>query len=277
MAKYNTSNIKLTRYLTIDNRYILCNYKFVGTDGDGLYDYHPDGVLYYDLLFNGFKISTKEHLYSWGCKFLSMNSGISEEEFEKVLMDVSMSNMGLCIRTFSAHTIKDMADKIYAKMLLGKLFIPLNKFNKRKVIFNPNVKMPLKDKLSIVGKLCGNGRKITDEALYEFIEGCDTDFIVTNKVIAEEFKTTEQTVSRSMNGELRDYIKDHNETAKQTALYKKASSLIADIIEQRIDPIISLREMQEFLNTRNVSVIRQAMDEQLKNGKIKLRGKGEKR
>ena len=259
----------LTKYL-IDRKLILCNYDYSSFNGDE-YHYYEDGVFFYDLYFNYLKISKKEQLFAWGCKLLNINRGLSEEEFTEIMVDVSDAKMEFCVRSFSAETVLDLSDKVYSLMVNNKLHVPHSKYNTRHLIFNPSKFISKEDKRSIIGSKCGKKRKLTDGMIYEYIETVDSDVEITNNDIAKFYETTPQTVSRNMTGEIKDYMKEHNQTARATELYNKAIKALSGVSE------ISLRQLQEILNTRNVPVLKQAIKSRIEEGEVTIRTKGKNR
>lgn len=259
---------KLLKYLT-DKRLILCNYDFGSFGAGEMYHLHEDAVEYFDLYYGNLKVSTQQQLYAWSCKLLWLNSWLEEGEFVQIVTDVSHAEMGLCVRSFSEHTANVVANRVYYLKYQNKLY--LNIKGTRKLIFNPALPIPKEEKSKIIAELFGFKKIASSERITATIEMLYENKIpITNKSIADSVGVTEHTVSRNMDGETRDLIKQYNKTMKDEELLNKAMEILGHMDK------VSVRELQEILNTRNVPVLKQAIELSLANG-VQTRKKGQAR
>ena len=79
---------------------------------------------------------------------------------------------------------------------------PYNKI--RKIIFKDNCKLTLNEKLSIVGKMIGKTKKVTESDIYDaMLYTNDLSQKITIKSLAEHFGCTIRTIHRNMSNELK--------------------------------------------------------------------------
>jgi predicted HTH transcriptional regulator len=79
---------------------------------------------------------------------------------------------------------------------------PYNKT--RKIIFKDNCKLTLTEKLSIVGKMIGKTKRVTESDIYDaMLYTHDLNQKITIKKLAEYFDCTSRTIHRNMSNELK--------------------------------------------------------------------------
>lgn len=153
----------------------------------------------YELFRSKAKIPTykalKWHLYViW-----YLNPNMDQNEFETIVRHVCAKQNGFVIFNVSEQLLQSMMYDVSLKDLEKP---PNNKI--RKIIFNDNCKLTLKEKLFIVGQIIGKTKKITESDIYEaMLYTHDLNTKITIKKLAEYFDCTTRTIYRNMSNELK--------------------------------------------------------------------------
>ena len=139
-----------------------------------------------------------------------LNPDIEWEYFLEAALWVSDRSNGKIIRTYGEARVNEAVSKIWGNP--RKPYV--NQY--RRVVFNPSRRFEKEEKLRIVGKLCGGMRKrTTQQDLYDVIEEyMAEDAHIAIKDLAESMGVTRQTISNHLTVDLKDIIKDHNESLK---------------------------------------------------------------
>jgi DNA-binding transcriptional ArsR family regulator len=182
-------------------------FRFAGQD----YLFFPDKKTeFYSLNYYKRKIqSFQEFLYTMEVLYF-LNPQIEWEYFLEAAFWVSDRSNGRIIRTYGEARVTEAVSKIWG--VNRKPYV--NQY--RRVVFNPSRRFPKNEKLRIVGRLCGGMRKrTTQQDLYDVIEEyMAEDAHIAIKDLAESMGVTRQTISNHLSADLKDIIKDHNETLK---------------------------------------------------------------
>lgn len=182
-------------------------FQFKGKD----YLFFPDKKKeFYSLNYYKRKIQSFQELLYTMEVLLYLNPDIEWEYFLEAALWVSDRGNGRIIRTYGDDRVTEGVQNIYSNP--KKPYV--NQY--RRVIFNPSRSFPKNEKLKIVGKLCGGLRKRTSQQdLYDVIEEfMAEDIHISIKDLAEAMCVTRQTISNHMSADLKDIIKDHNESLK---------------------------------------------------------------
>jgi hypothetical protein len=153
----------------------------------------------YELFRSKAKIPTykalKWHLYViW-----YLNPGIDQNEFETIVRHICDKNNGFVTFNVSEQLLQNMMYDVSLKDLEDP---PYNKV--RKIIFKDNCKLTLNEKLSIVGKMIGKTKKVTESDIYDamlYINDLNTK--ITIKGLADHFGCVMRTIHRNMSNELK--------------------------------------------------------------------------
>jgi hypothetical protein len=153
----------------------------------------------YELFRSKAKIPTykalKWHLYVlW-----YLNTGLDQNEFEVIVRQLCDKKNGFITFNVSEQLLQSM---MYDVSLQDLESPPYNKV--RKIIFKDNCKLTLSEKLSIVGKMIGKTKKVTESDIYDaMLYTNDLDQKITIKSLAEHFGCTIRTIHRNMSNELK--------------------------------------------------------------------------
>ena len=153
----------------------------------------------YELFRSKAKIPTykalKWHLYVlW-----YLNNNLDQNGFEVIVRQLCDKRNGFITFNVSEQLLQSM---MYDVSLQDLETPPFNKV--RKIIFNDNCKLTLNEKLSIVGKMVGKTKKVTEPDLYDaMLYINDLNEKITIKKLAEHFGCTIRTVHRNMSNELK--------------------------------------------------------------------------
>ena len=171
----------------------------IPTESTDLYDYYAEGTYQcYSLFRSKAKITTYKSL-KWHMLVLRyLNDNLLDIEFSSICHFLADKDNG-----FVTFFIKS---KVLHKMIKEVLGVgdtpPKNRI--RKVIFKPHTLLTLSEKLSIVGKLIGRGKKIVEDDIYECMLSLNNEKqkITINK-IAKSLGCSTRTIYRNMGNQLK--------------------------------------------------------------------------
>ena len=153
----------------------------------------------YELFRSKAKIPTykalKWHLYViW-----YLNPNVDQNEFETIVRHICDKQNGFVTFNVSEQLLQSMMYDVSLKDLDEP---PHNKI--RKIIFKDNCKLTLNEKLSIVGKMIGKTKRITESDIYDaMLYTHDLNQKITIKKLADHFDCTPRTIHRNMSNELK--------------------------------------------------------------------------
>ena len=171
----------------------------IPTESTDLYDYYAEGTYQcYSLFRSKAKITTYKSL-KWHMLVLRyLNDNLLDVEFASICHFLADKDNG-----FVTFFIKSKVLHSMIKEVLGVGDTP-PKNRIRKVIFKPHTLLTLSEKLSIVGKLIGRGKKIVEDDIYECMLSLNNEKqkITINK-IAESLGCSTRTIYRNMGNQLK--------------------------------------------------------------------------
>lgn len=153
----------------------------------------------YELFRSKAKIPTykalKWHLYVlW-----YLNPNMDQNEFETVVRHVCDIKNGFVTFNVSEQLLQNMMYEVSLKDLEEP---PNNK--QRKIIFKDNCQLTLTEKLSIVGKMIGKTKRISESDIYDaMLYIHDLNQKITINKLANHFGCTTRTIHRNMSNELK--------------------------------------------------------------------------
>ncbi len=154
----------------------------------------------YDLFRSKAKITTYKSL-KWHLLVLwYLNPQLTQKQFIELASYICNKKNGFI--TFEPH--KDIVSKIAYKVYMKDLdYPPTNK--SRKIIFKYQCKLPLLEKLSIVGQMIGRNKKINEADIYDtmlYINDLGNKITVTG--LAKLLNCTPRTIHRNITDELKN-------------------------------------------------------------------------
>jgi len=175
----------------------------VPTESTDLYDYYAEGTFEcYNLFRSKAKITTykslKWHLLVIYYLNYDGNNPHPYQWFSKVAKFIADKKNG-----FVTFYIKwQILEEMILDVILNGDEPPRNRI--RKVIFKPYTLLTLSEKLSIVGKLIGRGKKIVEDDIYECMLSLNNEKqkITINK-IAKSLGCSTRTIYRNMGNQLK--------------------------------------------------------------------------
>ena len=134
----------------------------IPTESTDLYDYYAEGTYQcYSLFRSKAKITTYKSL-KWHMLVLRyLNDNLLDVEFASICHFLADKNNGFVTFFIKSKVLHNMIKEVIG---VGDT-PPRNRI--RKVIFKPYTLLTLSEKLSIVGKLIGRGKKIVEDDIYE--------------------------------------------------------------------------------------------------------------
>ena len=171
----------------------------IPTESTDLYDYYAEGTYQcYSLFRSKAKITTYKSL-KWHMLVLRyLNDNLLDVEFASICHFLADKNNGFVTFFIKSKVLHNMI-----KEVLGVGDTP-PKNRIRKVIFKPYTLLTLSEKLSIVGKLIGRGKKIVEDDIYECMLSLNNEKqkITINK-IAKSLGCSTRTIYRNMGNQLK--------------------------------------------------------------------------
>ena len=168
----------------------------VPTESTDIYDYYENGTYEcYALFRSKAKITTYKSLKWHFLVIQHLNSDLNMKELKKVFEYIANIKNNFVTFTMSRGAFDKLVNEVF---ITDGERPPKNRI--RKVIFKPKAwHLTLSEKLSIVGKLIGRGKKITKEAIYGAmldINNWGNKITISN--IALALNCTTRTVHRNM-------------------------------------------------------------------------------
>ena len=171
----------------------------IPTESTDLYDYYAEGTYQcYSLFRSKAKITTYKSL-KWHMLVLRyLNDNLLDVEFASICHFLADKDNGFVTFFIKSKVLHNMI-----KEVLGVGDTP-PKNRIRKVIFKPHTLLTLSEKLSIVGKLIGRGKKIVEDDIYECMLSLNNEKqkITINK-IAKSLGCSTRTIYRNMGNQLK--------------------------------------------------------------------------
>ena len=171
----------------------------IPTESTDLYDYYAEGTYQcYSLFRSKAKITTYKSL-KWHMLVLRyLNDNLLDVEFASICHFLADKDNGFVTFFIKSKVLHNMI-----KEVLGVGDTP-PKNRIRKVIFKPHTLLTLSEKLSIVGKLIGRGKKIVEDDIYECMLSLNNEKqkITINK-IANSLGCSTRTIYRNMGNQLK--------------------------------------------------------------------------
>ena len=171
----------------------------IPTESTDLYDYYAEGTYQcYSLFRSKAKITTYKSL-KWHMLVLRyLNDNLLDVEFASICHFLADKNNGFVTFFIKSKVLHNMIKEVIG---VGDT-PPRNRI--RKVIFKPYTLLTLSEKLSIVGKLIGRGKKIVEDDIYECMLSLNNEKqkITINK-IAKSLSCSTRTIYRNMGNQLK--------------------------------------------------------------------------
>ena len=172
----------------------------VPTESTDLYDYYAEGTYQcYSLFRSKAKITTYKSL-KWHMLVLRyLNDNLMDVEFASICHFIADKDNGFVTFFIKSKVLHEMIKEVLG---VGDT-PPRNRI--RKVIFKPKAwSLTLSEKLSIVGKLIGRGKRIVEDDIYQcMLDLNDSKQKITIAKLATMLKCTTRTIHRNMGNQLK--------------------------------------------------------------------------
>lgn len=179
----------------------------VPTESTDLYDYYAEGTFEcYSLFRSKAKITTYKSLKWHFLVLYYLNyDGIEgdhwslEDDMRRVFKFIANKENGFVTFFIKTKILNSMIEEVFG---VGDT-PPRNRI--RKVIFKPKAwSLTLSEKLSIVGKLIGRGKRIVEDDIYQcMLDLNDSKQKITISKLATLLKCTTRTIHRNMGNQLK--------------------------------------------------------------------------
>ena len=176
----------------------------IPTESTDLYDYYAEGTYQcYSLFRSKAKITTYKSL-KWHLLVLyylnttKIVDNMLDSELTELFKFIANKENGFVTFFIKSKVLNKMIKEVFG---VGDT-PPKNRI--RKVIFKPYTLLTLSEKLSIVGKLIGRGKKIVEDDIYECMLSLNNEKqkITINK-IADSLSCSTRTIYRNMGNQLK--------------------------------------------------------------------------
>ena len=176
----------------------------IPTESTDLYDYYAEGTYQcYSLFRSKAKITTYKSL-KWHLLVLyylnttKIVDNMLDSELTELFKFIANKENGFVTFFIKSKVLNKMIKEVFG---VGDT-PPKNRI--RKVIFKPYTLLTLSEKLSIVGKLIGRGKKIVEDDIYECMLSLNNEKqkITINK-IADSLGCSTRTIYRNMGNQLK--------------------------------------------------------------------------
>ena len=161
--------------------------------------YYADGTHGYYALFNTkAKINSYKSLKWHLLTLWYLNPQLTMDEFKMLAEYVCYENNGFITFKVPEQILQSMIYEVYMEDLDQP---PKNRL--RKIIFKDGTGLSVSEKLSIVGKIAGKGKKINEDDIYDAMLYIHEQGLITIAKLAETLKCTTRTIHRNMSEELK--------------------------------------------------------------------------
>ena len=192
-------NIPLLPY---DTKAILVTYiDFEGAD----YKVYEEKIPYIKLFRGELKFHSRQKLRVISVSLMFLNPSISLERL-KYFIDIIVENH--FIHGFTDNSKSEIAEWAFELYHSGGAYNP---GRRRRLVFNPNSTLSLKEKQAIVGTLSSRGRKYDEEKIYLAVEELmDVEALITLKILSQKLSCSVRTLSRNLSDDIKGVIDEHN-------------------------------------------------------------------
>ena len=209
-------------------------------------------VNHYDLASIDCRVSSFEQLQYYAEVFLYLNPDITRRFFRSMFLYFGSRDSGMSIRTYGKERVEQMIDLAYdvRKQPYCR--------RKRRILFNPEVIFSENEKQEIAGIVTTRGLTFS---LSDILQVCN-DFErrqikITNRLISKELHCSEKTVSRLLDAQTKNLIKNINKRVRRE---KQISSCIEyiDLLSDSGDKV-KMTSLKDITSIRDYSILKEAM------------------
>ena len=162
--------------------------------------YYKEGTYQCYNLFNSKSKITTYKSFKWHLLTIwYLNPELEKESMLSIAMYMKDKANGFTTFDIDDYVVDRIIEEVYLEPLDDP---PKNRI--RKIIFKDNCGLTLSEKMSIVGKMTGKSKRITDEAIYDcmlYLSSSNTR--ITYSKIAKILQCTTRTLHRNMKEELK--------------------------------------------------------------------------
>jgi len=232
-----------------DDKYILeTTHDFQEMD----FVFYDEPVEHYSLTNISKKIGSFDELTYLAEVFLYLNSDVDFKIYLGYFCWLGTRDSGMCIRTYGKARIEHFLRQIF--FTRKKPYCRRH----RRVVFNPEKIISTEEKLSVTAQVIRRGCKFTDIDVLLAIETIRDQLVVaTSKSIAKYLNCSTSTVSRLINKDIRDKMKQYNDLTREE---QKIRILLENIeLLTSNGEGLKVRALKELTSIRDYSLIKKAM------------------
>ena len=214
--------------------------------------YFEDPVSFYSLKNIDFKVTSFNQLEHYCSVLFFLNPDIQLDRLTGIFQHIGSRDSGKCIRTYGKARIAMMCESVYRERK-----VPYCR-RMRRVVFNPDCVMSVREKMSLTAELIGRSYKFTS---MDVIKATNDLFyrneLSTAKSISQLIGCSEKTVLRIMSDQqIKDIIKENN---KQIRKEKKIADVIEclDILSDNGNKV-KINALKEITSVREYDLIKEA-------------------
>jgi len=231
-----------------DNITLQTEHDFQGYD----FVWYDNPIDHFDLHEVQHRVVSFEQLRYYAEVLFYLNPDIDFNIFQGIFRWIGNRDSGKTIRTYSKARIDQMTEEVYR--------IRKHPYCRRmrRVIFNPEKIMSLEEKLAVTSQVVKRGISYTEFDVRQVIDKLfSRQQVITQDNIAKELMCSRSTISRLMNGMIKEIIEKKNEKTRREIMISKCIEFI-DILSDSGSPM-KMQELKNMTSIRDYSVIKEAV------------------
>ena len=231
-----------------DNITLQTEHDFQGYD----FVWYDNPIDHFDLHEVQHRVVSFEQLRYYAEVLFYLNPDIDFKLFQGIFRWIGNRDSGKTIRTYSKARIDQMTEEVY--MIRKHPYCR----RMRRVIFNPEKIMSLEEKLAVTSQVVKRGISYTEFDVRQVIDKLfNRQQVITQDNIAKELMCSRSTISRLMNGMIKEIIEKKNEKTRREIMISKCIEFI-DILSDSGSPM-KMQELKNMTSIRDYSVIKEAV------------------
>lgn len=227
---------------------LVTEHDFQGMD----FVWYSSPVSHYDIRECYARIASFDQLEYYAEVFFYLNPDIDKSLLLGIFQWLGNRENGKTVRTYGKHRISEMIDKVYQEKKE-----PWCR-RMRRVIFNPNIIIPVEEKMSVTAHMIGKGITYQESDLKQTIEELyRMKVVATVKSISSSMGCSERTIHRLMTPEIKGRMEENNKTVRRENKIEKALEWI-DVLSSDGDNV-KMRILKDLTKIRDYSILKEAL------------------
>lgn len=228
-------------------------FKYKGCD----FVYFDTPVSYHHLYRTSRKINSFIELEYVAEVLIFLNPTLDFYTYVELMNGLADRGNGHTIRTYSEKRVFNMCDYVYTKKRFKEPYVR----RYRKIVFNPFRKIPLEEKLAIVGAVLGREGAVTPEIIYNSLEELMmNDIEINQQSLAEHLKCSRATINRNITKPIIEIMKDHNKRIKEDNNVEAIICCLNEITNFG-ENSTNISSLKRLVNINNYSLLKSVLED----------------